>query len=228
MAMTSCSLALGADKGGALLGLLLAFALGVFKGEAGPGCSASHACFLKRMWASRLSSANSPPWEWTQACNAFPGVDLLAPKLLGEIIVDHFQVELDLQKEAVIVWGCCPSPWRVTTASVAGAGCFASPILSPRFPHVLDRGACYAANASSSLMSSMYLRQAGSDRVATWDCGIPSGDACKRHASDSLSCSCHPQDTQQASCHASSRLSSSSLIVQSKTRISPSSAWREN
>ena len=31
----------------------------------------------------------------------------------GGVLVDHFQVELDLQKEAVSFWGSCPSPFRL-------------------------------------------------------------------------------------------------------------------
>ena len=76
-----------------------------------------------------------------------------------------FPVELDLQNEAVIFCGCCPSPFRVTTASVAGPGCLASPILSPLLPHVLDRG-CWCLSelihAELCVPAQAYLRKARS------------------------------------------------------------------
>ena len=61
------------------------------------------------------------------------------------------------------LFGLLAHSLRAITAPVTGPGCLASPIRSPRNPMSLTRiVACYAARASSFLMSSKHLHHAHS------------------------------------------------------------------
>ena len=71
-----------------------------------------------------LPSVNPSECEWIQARRAFPGVDLVAPYLRRRTLVDHFQVVLDLQKEAVSFLGF---PSMTSSRHLRANVCQASP-----------------------------------------------------------------------------------------------------